>query len=147
MYEFNQLYRPNPKTSDPEYAAIWVTYVNVCMWWTALSGTSNWICFILMLNVNWIFWISYQVTITFCITNSVSNEFMHWYLLMSIWLCYHFHMRDTRSCPAYWSYQSCTINSSRPSDAFMSQWTRPLLLQILACCFSDIKALSKPMVD
>ena len=38
------------------------------------------------------------------------------------------------------------VNSLRPSDANMHQYTRPSLVQIMACCLFGVKPLSEPMV-
>ena len=38
------------------------------------------------------------------------------------------------------------LNSLRPSDAYMRQWHKPLLVQIMACRLSGAKPLSEPML-
>ena len=38
------------------------------------------------------------------------------------------------------------FNTSPPSDAYMSQWIGPALVQIMACCLFDTKPLSEPML-
>ena len=38
------------------------------------------------------------------------------------------------------------VNSLRLSDAYMQYQTGPSLVQIMACCLFDAKALSKPML-
>ena len=40
-----------------------------------------------------------------------------------------------------------TINSMRPSDAYMRQKTRPSLGKIMACRLVGVKPLSEPMLD
>ena len=39
------------------------------------------------------------------------------------------------------------FNSLRPSDAYMSQLTRPSLVQIMACRLVGAKPLSEPMLE
>ena len=38
-------------------------------------------------------------------------------------------------------------NPLRPSDAYMRQWTRPSLIQIMACRLTGAKPLSEPMPE
>ena len=38
------------------------------------------------------------------------------------------------------------FNSSHPSTAYVRQWTRSALIQIMACRLSGAKPLSKPML-
>ena len=38
------------------------------------------------------------------------------------------------------------INPSWPNDAYMRQWTRPPVVQIMACRFWGVKPLSEPML-
>ena len=48
-----------------------------------------------------------------------------------------------------WIWTNCTqilVNSLRPSDAYMCQWTRPSLIQIMACRLTGAKPLSEPMM-
>ena len=40
----------------------------------------------------------------------------------------------------------CTINSSPPSAAYMSQWTGSSLVQVMACRLFDAKPLPEPML-
>ena len=46
-----------------------------------------------------------------------------------------------------WLIINWTLNSLRPSDAYMCQWTRPPLLQIMACRLAGAKPLSEPMLE
>ena len=41
---------------------------------------------------------------------------------------------------------SSPVNSLRSSDAYMRQWNRPSLVQIMACCLLGAKPLSEPML-
>ena len=40
----------------------------------------------------------------------------------------------------------CQFNSLRQSDAYMHQWTRPSLVQIMACRLVSTKPLSEPIL-
>ena len=74
------------------------------------------------------------------------------------WLChnrikydietiFHKHMHLKLSSPNgdHFLRASC-VNSLRPSDGFMRQWTVPLLVQIMACRLFGDNPISKPMM-
>ena len=65
------------------------------------------------------------------------------------WPCYKgfLHMYvDYAFKIAATSHMGQWVNSSPPSTAFMHQWIRSALVQIMACCLYAAKPLSKPML-
>ena len=47
----------------------------------------------------------------------------------------------------HWLVLSNTVNSLRPSDAYMRRWTVSSLVQIMACRLFSAKPLSEPMLE
>ena len=89
------------------------------------------------------------------ISLKMESEFYHFHSIKYIWKCclpkWH------PSCPGGDKVQKkhsrpanntriMPANSSPPSAAYMRQWTRSAVIQIMACRLFDAKPLSKPML-